>query len=285
MSKNRVRSGIFVAAVVIGAIILTIGGIIFTIHANFTQQSRATAPTRTVTASVTIPQSQEVFAPFIVTVQPNTTVTWENKDTVTHTFGTTWDQNTFLNPEAFSLTVAAGHNATFTFTKPGLYEYFDKTDATWDETDHRVMAHKGVPNFPLAMEGIIWVQGSISGLPSSAANDIPNGKDQFLTEFLAITQGGTVSWHNEDTDAHIVAAVTGWPVPVNPTDLGVNQIEGTQGVPHGQTKVITFNKPGLYYYYCPAHASVNTTWHRVQANKDASEFPLPMEGFILVRGS
>ncbi len=285
MSKNRVRFGTFVVAVVVGAIILTIGGIIFVNRANATQRSTTTTSTPATNALVTIPQIQEVFDPFIVTVQPNTTVTWENKDTVTHTFGTTWDQNTFLNPEAFSLTVAAGHNATFTFTKPGLYEYSDKTDATWDDTHHRVMAHKGVPNFPLAMEGIIWVQGSISGLPSSAANDIPNGKDHFLTEFLAITQGGTVSWHNEDTDAHFVAAVTGWPAPVNPTDLGVNQIEGTQVVPHGETKVITFNKPGLYYYYCPAHASVNTTWHRAQANKDASEFPIPMEGFILVIGS
>src|SRR5947209_4496856 len=33
-------------------------------------------------ASVTIPQDQEVFSPFILTVQPNTVVTWQNNDTI-----------------------------------------------------------------------------------------------------------------------------------------------------------------------------------------------------------
>lgn len=283
MSKNRLRLGIFVTAVVVGAIILTSAGILLA-RGTFTQSSKITTPTPPATATVIIPQTQEVFTPFVVVLQPNTSVTWENKDTVAHTFGTTWDHSTFLNPQAFALTVAAGQSATFTFTKPGLYHYFDNTQAIWDGTNHRVRANKGVPNFPLAMEGIIWVQGSISGLPSSGTNLIPEGKDHFSIEFLAITQGGTISWHNQDTDAHNIASVVGWSAPVNPTDLGSIEVKGTEDVPSGETKALTFNKPGLYYYYCTIHASVNSTWQRAQAFTHASLYPIPMEGFILVVG-
>ena len=237
-------------------------------------------------ATITIPQGQELFAPFILTVQPNTVVTWQNNDRVSHTIMTTWDSTTSLNPQVFSLSAPAGQRATFTFIKPGVYDYFDNTQATWSETDQRVMAKKGVPNFPLAMEGIIWVQGPISGLPTSAGNGIPNGKDDFRTDFLAITQGGKVTWQNSDTDQHFISEVTGWSAPINTTDLGVIQIPGTHDAPpHGGSTTIAFNKPGLYYYYCAAHASINTAWHRIQAHQDASEFPVPMEGFILVVGS
>src|SRR5690242_20114448 len=113
-------------------------------------------------ASVTIPQGQELFVPFILAVQPNTLVTWQNNDTVAHTIMTTWDQSTYLNPQAFSLTAAAGQKVSFTFMRPGVYDYFDKTEAQWDEKNHRVKANQGVPSFPLAMEGIIWVQGPLS---------------------------------------------------------------------------------------------------------------------------
>lgn len=236
-------------------------------------------------ASVTIPQGQEVFSPFILTVQPNTIVTWQNNDSIPHTIMTTWDQSNFLNPQAFALNAAASQKVSFTFTKPGLYDYFDNSQAIWDKTDDRVSAKKGVSNYPLAMEGIIWVQGHITGLPSSATNAIPNGKDDFRTDFLAITQGGAVSWHNGDTDKHFIDQVYGWSGSSNPIDLGNNPIEGTDGAPpHGGTITLHFNMPGLYYYYCAAHADVNLQWHRVAAHKDASEAPIPMEGFVLVMG-
>lgn len=80
-------------------------------------------------ASVTIPQGQELFAPFILTVQLNTMVTWQNNDRLTHTIMTTWNHSTFLNPQVFSLFAATGQRATFTFTKPGVYDYFDNTQA------------------------------------------------------------------------------------------------------------------------------------------------------------
>ena len=235
---------------------------------------------------MTIPQGQDLFTPFILAVQPDTIVTWQNHDTVSHTIMTTWDQSTFLNPQAFSLRAAAGQKASFTFTKPGLYDYFDNTRAKWVDADQRVKANTGVPNFPLAMEGVIWVQGHMSGLPTSANNVIPKGKDEFTTDFIAINQGGTVFWHNSDTDKHFVAVVYGWSVPINPADIGPYQIKGTETAPPtGATIAIPFTTPGLYYYYCSAHADVNVTWHRAQAHKDASEAPIPMEGFVLVFGS
>jgi plastocyanin len=141
------------------------------------------------TASVTLPQGQVLFSPFLLAIQPNTMVTWQNNDTASHTIVTTRDQSSFLNPEPFSLRVAAGHTTSFTLTKPGVYDYFDNTQATWNTTDQRVAANKGVPHFPLAMEGVIWVQGPLSGLPSAATNVIPQGKDDFTTDFLAITRG------------------------------------------------------------------------------------------------
>jgi plastocyanin len=251
-----------------------------------TSSGNATVHSSPPVASVTIPQGQEAFSPFILIVQPNTIVTWLNNDTVSHTIMTTWDQSNFLNPQAFSLNAAAGQKVSFTFTRPGLYDYFDKSKATWDKTDDRVMAKKGGPNFPLSMEGIVWVQGHVSGLPSSATNAIPKGKDDFTTDFLAITQGGTVLWHNSDTDKHYIDSVYGWSRPINPVDIGPNQVNGTNDAPpNGGTIAIHFTMPGLYYYYCAAHADVNLHWHRPAAHKDASEAPIPMEGFVLVIGS
>ncbi len=145
-------------------------------------------------------------------------------------------------------------------------------------------ANKG----PLAADGIIWVQGNISGLPSSATNTIPPEKDIFSNNFVGITQGGTVEWHNLDTDEHAIAPVRGWPAPINPANIGAHTIQGTQGTqgapPQGEVQRITFNTPGLYYYYCPIHADVNTTWKRAVSHTNASENPIPMEGFVLVTG-
>lgn len=232
-------------------------------------------------SSVMIPLGQEIFTPFIRVVQPGTPVTWHNADRLAHTIVTTSMHSSFLNPQAFSLHIPVGQTASFTFEKAGIYDYFDQTQATWNRTDQRVAANKGVPNYPLAMEGIIWVQGPVAGLSRTALNPIP-GKDEFSKDFVAIAKGGSVSWHNLDGDDHFVSLVPGWSKPINPSDLGTLQIKGTRAQRGGETKTLTFSTPGLYYYYCSAHATVNTTWKRAEAHNDASEAPIPMEGFILV---
>jgi hypothetical protein len=50
----------------------------------------------------------------------------------------------------------------------------------------------------------------------------------------------------------------------------------------GAFVTILFDIPGLYYYYCRNHAEVDPVDHRVTARAMSSEFPVPMEGFVLV---
>ncbi len=281
MPKVLLRLSYTLAAILLGTTLLLACG-----SSPNRETSTTSASISLHTASVTIPKDQDIFTPFILTVQPNTIVIWQNNDTISHTIMTTWDQSIYLNRQALSLRAAAGQKVSFTFTKPGVYDYFDNTQARWVDSSQRVKANTGVPNYPLAMEGVIWVQGHINGLPSLATNTIPNGKDEFTTDFLAITQGGRVSWHNRDTDTHYISLVDGWSAPINAEDIGPYQVEGTATAPPtGGTTDTTFTTPGLYYYYCSAHADINGTWHRAQARKDASLAPIPMEGFVLVVGN
>lgn len=60
----------------------------------------------------------------------------------------------------------------------------------------------------------------MSGLPSTATNTIARGKDDFTTDFLAITLDGAVAWHNADADTHFLDPVYGWAASINPADLG-----------------------------------------------------------------
>jgi len=300
MLKVSARSGVIVAiAIAVLIIDVVLGGILGVVlganaftHPGASQGTKA-PPTKTapLLTTVTIPPAQDLFKPFILTVLPNTTITWQNNDTVAHTFKTTPDQSNFLNLQAFSLNVAAGGSVKFKLVEPGLYHYYDTAMATWNTADARVAANKGTPNYPLTMDGVIWVKGAISNLPSATTDRIPPKHDDFVTEFLAITPG-SVSWHNFDTDPHFIALVPGLSTAsngaqtdINPLDIGVNRIAGTDDVPGGDTITVIFSKPGLYYYYCVNHAHIDGATHRAGAFKGASEYPIPMEGFILVSGS
>jgi plastocyanin len=288
MLKGPIRLSVAVIALVF---VLVLGLVLGLVIGNFVLANRnnntasASKPlNKPAVASVIIPQDQDMFDPYILPVQLNTTVTWQNTDLVAHTIITAPDQTPFLNIQAFSFNVGAGQNVKFKFTKPGLYHYYDNTMAKWDTSTSRVKANKGVPNYPLAMDGVIWVQGFIGDLPSGATNRIPTGHDDFATEFVAITDIGTISFHNFDEDVHFVTLAPGQPAPINPVSIGINRIGGTQDFPGGENITIIFSKPGLYYFYCANHALINKDWHRAQAFKLASEYPIPMEGFILVVG-
>lgn len=232
--------------------------------------------------TVTIPKNQDLFEPFILVVPLNATVTWHNEDTVTHVVATTPQQSHFLNRETFSWRVPAGQKVQFTFNEAGLYHYYDSTLSSWNTTLSRVAAHAGTPHFPLAMDGVIWVQGAINDLPTAAVNSVIAGHDEFASEFLAIDQPGGVSWHNFDADPHFVGLVAGWSGQVNPTDIGLYRIAGTDDIAGGATVTVLFNTPGLYYYYCRNHDLVDPLTHRSKALPMASEYPIPMEGFVLV---
>jgi len=220
--------------------------------------------------------------PFILPVQPGTTVTWQNNDAQMHPFSTTPDHNLFLNRQSFSFNIASGKSVHFTFTKPGLYHYFETRLDSWNGIFSRVIAGEKKINYPLSMEGLIWVQGPIATLPSTTVNFVLNGHDDFSYEFLAITHDGAVTWHNLDQDAHFVGEVNGWSAPVNPADFGLYRIGGTSEVPGGDFTTVLFHTPGLYYYYCRNHDQVDPLDFRAYPLAMASEFPIPMEGFVLV---
>ena len=170
MLKAPIRLSVAILATVV---VLVLGVVLGLVLGNTVFSHRATTasnstPTRkpAPSAAVTIPQDQELFDPFVLPVRLNTTVTWHNSDTLLHTVETTPDQTPFLNIQSFTLTLPAGKSASFTFTKPGLYHYYDNTMARWNTATSRVAANKGVPNYPLAMDGVIWVQGFVGDLPS-----------------------------------------------------------------------------------------------------------------------
>ena len=254
-----------------------------------TTSSSGTASNNTLISvpnTVTIPQGQDVFTPFILVVQPHVAVVWHNDDTVAHVVLTTPEQSNFLNQQSLSLTVVPHQSASFTFDQPGLYHYYDTGFATWSTDYQRVAPNKGVPKYPIEMDGVIWVQGNIAGLPQAANNQVINLKDQIATNFLAIQTGGTVTWHNFDTDAHFFQPVLGYDVPINPMDIGINNLRGSDAFPpDGESKSITFTMPGLYYYYCFTHAAIDPVLLRAYAKDSASEYPIQMEGFVLVTGS
>ncbi|HEU0003961.1 MAG TPA: hypothetical protein VFQ36_23845 [Ktedonobacteraceae bacterium] len=233
-------------------------------------------------AIVTIPTSKNLFEPFVLPVKPGTTVMWQNDDAQAHPFMTTPDHNTFLNRQRFSFNVAAGKSVRFTFTQPGLYHYFETRLDSWNSSIARVRAGEKKINYPLAMDGIIWVQGSIANLPSTTLNSVPDGHDEFAYEFIAINRDGTITWHNFDQDAHFIGEVAGWTSPVNPADMGLYRLAGTGEVPGGEFTTILFHTPGLYYYYCRNHDYVDPIDNRAYPLAMASEFPIPMEGFVLV---
>jgi plastocyanin len=243
-------------------------------------------PTKTSSAltTIAIPKAQDLFVPFLLVVPLHTTVTWHNADLVAHEVTTTAQQSHFLNPQGFSFHVPAGGQVQFTFSRAGLYHYYDPTMSSWNATFSRVAAYRGTLPFPLAMDGVIWVQGPISGLPTAVINPIPAGHDMFANEFLAIGHPGGITWHNFDEDPHFVGLVAGWSTPINPVDIGLHRIAGTNDVPGGETVTVLLDTPGLYYYYCRNHDRVDPHTHRAQALPKASEYPLAMEGFILVVG-
>jgi plastocyanin len=237
-------------------------------------------------ATVTIVRNQDLFEPFVLTIQPHTVVTWQNNDSVAHHFTTTpistSQQHIFLNPQSFSLTVAANGYSTFVFTRPGLYHYYETAKDSWNSTFARVEAGANLRHYPMAMEGVIWVQGTLQNLPTTIINFVLHGHDMFASEFLAITPDGAVTWHNLDEDPHFVGLVDGWSAPINPVDIGLYRIAGTDDIPGGASVTVLFPTPGLYYYYCRNHDQVDAATHRVHALMMASEYPIPMEGFILV---
>ncbi len=236
--------------------------------------------------STTVTIAESMFTPFILVVAPGTAVMWHNSDPVAHTVATTPESTAYLNTLTVNQSIPAGGMASITFSQPGLYHYYDPTVSDWNADFGRVAPRQGEPHFPMPMEGMIYVTGTISQLPAHAANSVIYLHDRIATNILAVRTGGTVSWHNYDTDPHFLLPVLGWDAPVNPVDIGINNLLGADAAPpDGETRTITFSTHGLYYYYCQTHAAVDPIYLRAVARQMASEYPIPMEGWVLVSGN
>lgn len=234
-------------------------------------------------AVVSIAPNADQFSPYILMVTPGTMVHWRNDDTLAHTVVTTPQQTSYLNPQTFALRIAPGQTGMVVFTTPGLYHYYDTGVAAWDTQWDRVEPMPTAPRYPEAMDGVIWVRGSVPNLPTQAANSVPYLHDMIAQEFVAIRTGGTVAWSNHDTEVHFFLPVLGWDAPINPVDFGLNDLQGSDTVPpNGQTQTLIFATPGLYYYYGFMRASVDPVQLRAYALTDASEYPISMDGFVLV---
>ncbi len=281
MRKISWRAAVIIVIILLGSVVALARALpLFSAHhISGPSKSKASPVSH---ATVTIPLDQDLFIPFILPVRVDTAVTWRNDDAVIHSFATTSGYTAFINPQPFAFTVAAGQNVTFLFTTPGIYHYYDTTMARWNSSFERVAAYPRTKSYPQAMEGVIWVQGSIGGLTSSALVYVLQGHDMFSPEIIAIAVNGAVTWHNLDTDPHFVGLVTGWSAPVNPVDIGLYRLAGTDEVLGGQSVTVLFQTPGLYYYYCRNHDQVDPASHRAVALTMASEYPIPMEGFVLV---
>ncbi|MBA3823480.1 MAG: hypothetical protein H0X24_06170 [Ktedonobacterales bacterium] len=284
MRPSFQRASFAVTSVVLGVLFLTACG-------NSSAASTSTTPANTPipTNGITIDATTKLFTPFVTVVEANTTVTITNSDTVAHNLTSVPVADptaaSFVNPDAaINQTVQGGAKTTLTFTKVGLYDLYDATQATIDPTYHRVAPHKGTAGFPFAAEAVIWVKGTSAGLPTTTKNSVLVGKDAFELDFVAVHTGGTGVWHNYDTDLHYVSLAPSF-AGLNPAKVGdnINKVLGTDDAPPtGGNTTLTFATPGLYYYFCSSHADFDTTLNRAKAHTDASIYPIPMEGFVLV---
>ena len=112
--------------------------------------------------------------------------------------------------------------------------------------------------------------------PASYTINVPR-TDIFAPYILVMNAGDSVTWLNGDTIPHtVVTTPTADGGVVNPT-----QFEFI--VQPGKQENLTLRSPGLYYYYCGLHASLNAQG-RAAAYPTMRPYPVAMDGFIYVHG-
>ncbi len=215
-------------------------------------------------ASITIPKADR-FEPFLLEIKSGGTVTFTNQDADAHTV-----VSMPTDPVDFKLFVEPGKSVKQTFTQPGIYGYYCDAHSGYDRTTGLIKANKGADAYPISMYGIILVAGDSLPISAGKAKIVMPEADRFLPLSMAVKQGTQVTWTNLDSDAHTVL-----------TDPGVS-IQFKFVVPANGNASYTFDKPGIYPYYCDAHATWNAEIKRVQARPGSSEYPAAMEGVVFV---
>lgn len=215
-------------------------------------------------AAVTIPKADR-FEPFLLEIGAGGTVTWTNQDADTHTI-----VSMPTDPVDFKLVVMPGKSVTETFTQPGIYGYFCDAHSDYDPATGLIKAKQGADAYPISMYGMILVAGDRLPIYSGKARVVMPSADRFDPLAIAVRTGTQVSWSNLDSDAHTVLA--------DPTD----SVQFKFVAPAKGTVSYTFQKAGIFPYYCDAHATWNAELKRVQARTGSSEYPAAMEGIVFV---
>ena len=215
-------------------------------------------------ATVTIPKADR-FEPFLLEIAAGGTVTFTNQDTDTHTV-----VSMPTDPVDFKLLVPSGTSAKLTFSQPGIYGYYCDAHSDYDPKTGLIKAKQGSSAYPISMYGIILVAGDSLQLATGKAKIVMPSADRFEPLAIAVKQGTQVTWTNLDSDAHTVL-----------TDP-VESVQFKFVVPANGQASYTFDKAGMYPYFCDAHATWNSELKRVQARPGSSEYPAAMEGVVFV---
>jgi plastocyanin len=216
------------------------------------------------TASITIPKADR-FEPFLLEIAAGGTVTFTNQDADAHTV-----VSMPTDPVDFKLLVLPGKSVKLTLGQAGIYGYYCDAHSSYDRTTGLIKANKGADAYPISMYGVILVGGNNLPVSAGKAKIVMPSADRFLPLTIAVKQGTVVTWANLDSDAHTVL-----------TDPGVS-VQFKFIVPANGHASFTFDKPGIYPYYCDAHATWNSEIKRVQARPGSSEYPAAMEGVVFV---
>lgn len=239
-------------------------------------QATTTAPT-TVTVSAATP----VFTPRVALAQPGQAVVFTNSsDQDLHV------RTTPHNPASFQIDVPAGGSARLTLTRPGLYHFYDAATAhviDYQADNDVVHTLPGAPDAVLPDQGWLFVPGP-GGVPADQRIMVPSSHDLMAPRVAVVRVGGSVLFHNHDTDAHNLVTD-----PADPAGAAF-ELLGTDGEPAlgGAERRITFTVPGLYHVYCSIHARIVGRvggWQVVvPRDTDATGFADgdPMESWVLV---
>jgi len=108
--------------------------------------------------------------------------------------------------------------------------------------------------------------------PSSQTIVVPHA-DRFEPFVTEVARGATVTFRNDDTDAHSVVSM-----PTDPLNFRFLV------KPH-QTVGYTFSQAGIYGYYCDVHSKLDPSTGLIKARQGTDAYPVSMYGLILVLDS
>jgi len=88
---------------------------------------------------------------------------------------------------------------------------------------------------------------SSGGGPAVAAAKVTIANYKFMPASITVKAGGTVTWTNTDSDRHTASS------DAEPRVFDTNTLN------KGQSKAVSFKKPGTYRYLCVYHAFMQGT--------------------------